>query len=124
MAAASVAGDVHLEPDACWARSTRISTTLWIWPLVAPLCQSSARERDQYQASPVSMVRASASAFMWATISSSPVSASVVTQVTRPSAPKRGVRRCLPRVRPCRRGGERMRRTHGKVSRERIDADT
>ena len=59
---------------------------------MAPLRQSSRRERDQYQASPVSMVLARASAFMWATMRTSPVSASVVTQVTSPSAPKRGMR--------------------------------
>src|SRR5215213_3215678 len=68
----------------------RASTTLWSWPLVKPLRQSSPRERDQYQASPVASVLASASAFMCATISTSPVSASAATAVTRPSGPKRG----------------------------------
>ena len=41
-----------------WSQSTRSSWTCWIWPLVAPLCQSSRRDRLQYQASPVAMVRA------------------------------------------------------------------
>ena len=50
------------------------------------LRQSALREREKYQASPLSTVRLSASAFMCATIRSSPLSASVATQVTRPSA--------------------------------------
>src|SRR5262245_8642098 len=49
------------------------------------------RDRLKYQASPVAMVRASASAFIWATISTSPVPASVVTQVTKPLASNLGV---------------------------------
>src|SRR6516162_4046561 len=68
----------------------RISTTRWTWPEVSPLRQSVWRERLKYQASPVSMVRASAAAFICATISTSPVCASVATQVTRPSASNLG----------------------------------
>ena len=30
---------------ASWSQSMRSSSTTWIWPLVAPLCQSSLRER-------------------------------------------------------------------------------
>src|SRR5262247_3200072 len=40
----------------------RISVTRWTWPDVSPLRHSVCRERLKYQASPVSMVRASASA--------------------------------------------------------------
>jgi hypothetical protein len=48
------------------------------------------RERLKYQASPVAIVRRSASSFMWATINTSPVAASVATQVTRPDASNLG----------------------------------
>ena len=54
---------------ASWSQSTRISTTRWVWPELSPFFQSALREREKYQASPVSMVRLSASAFMCATIS-------------------------------------------------------
>lgn len=60
-----------------WSQSTRISSTCWIWPLVAPLRQSSRRERDQYQASLASMVLFKASAFIHATMRTAPISTSV-----------------------------------------------
>src|SRR5215470_4629123 len=68
----------------------RISTTRWTWPEVSPLCQSAWRDRLKYQASPVSMVRASAAAFICATISTSPFAASVATQITNPFASNLG----------------------------------
>src|SRR5262245_14662014 len=70
----------------------RISMTRWVWPDSSPLRQSFRRERLKYQASPVAMVRASASAFICATMSSSPDCASVATQVTSPSASNFGVK--------------------------------
>src|SRR5580700_5709596 len=63
-----------------------------MWPDVSPFFQRAPRDRLKYQASPVAMVRASASAFMCATIRTSPEPASVATQVTRPSASNLGVR--------------------------------
>jgi len=48
------------------------------------------RERLKYQASPVAMVLRRASSFMWATISTSPVAASVATQVTSPATSNLG----------------------------------
>src|SRR5580704_13007001 len=69
----------------------RISTTRWVWPLVSPFFHSAWRERLKYHASPVAMVFASASAFMCATISTSPHAASVATQVTSPSASNFGL---------------------------------
>src|SRR3984885_9376526 len=69
----------------------RSSTTRWVWPEISPFFQSARRERLKYHASPVAMVFASASAFMCATISTSPETASVATQVTSPSASNFGV---------------------------------
>src|SRR5579862_1159003 len=69
----------------------RISMTRWVWPDVSPFFHSARRERLKYHASPVAMVFASASAFMCATISTSPETASVATQVTSPSASNFGV---------------------------------
>src|ERR1700685_363590 len=69
----------------------RISTTRWVWPQVSPFFHSARRERLKYHASPVAMVFASASAFMCATISTSPEATSVATQVTSPSASNFGV---------------------------------
>src|SRR5580658_2010400 len=69
----------------------RISTTRCVWPEVSPFRHSAPRERLKYQASPVAMVLASASAFICATMSTSPEPASVATQVTRPSASNFGV---------------------------------
>ena len=51
---------------------------------------SALRERLKYQASPLSMVVRSASSFMCATISTSPLAASVATQVTSPTASNLG----------------------------------
>src|SRR5262245_4064404 len=64
----------------------RISTTRWAWPEDSPLRQSVRRLRLKYQACPVAIVRRKASAFMWATINTSPDRASVATQMTSPSA--------------------------------------
>ena len=57
-------------------------------PEVSPLRHSSPRERLQKCTSPVSRVRASASAFMYASVSTSPVPASCITHGTRPSESK------------------------------------
>jgi hypothetical protein len=54
------------------------------------------RERLKYQASPLAMVLRSASSFMCATISTSPVAASVATQVTSPRV-EFGLEASLPR---------------------------
>src|SRR5580704_2676503 len=69
----------------------RSSTTRWVWPEDSPFFHSARRERLKYHASPVAMVFANASAFMCATISTSPETASVATQVTSPSASNFGV---------------------------------
>ena len=71
---------------ASWSQSTRISATASVLPLSSPLRHSFLRDRLQNQPCPVSMVRASASAFMWATISTSPLSASTAIATIRPSA--------------------------------------
>src|ERR1700755_3036986 len=68
----------------------RISTTRWVWPELSPLRHSALRERLKYHASPLAIVLRKASSFMWATISTSPVAASVATQVTRPEASNLG----------------------------------
>src|SRR5262249_24423996 len=70
----------------------RISMTRWTWPEVSPFFHSARRERLKYQASPVSIVFCSASAFMCATISTSPVATSVATQVISPSASNFGAK--------------------------------
>jgi hypothetical protein len=57
-------------------------------PLSSPFFHSSARERDQKWAKPVSSVRASASAFIHATISTAPVVASWATAGTSPRSSK------------------------------------
>ena len=57
---------------------------------VSPLRQSALRERLKYQASPLAIVLRRASSFMCATIRTSPVAASVATQVTRPDASNLG----------------------------------
>src|SRR5512147_1825372 len=62
-----------------------------VLPLSSPLRQRRFRDRDQNCASPVSIVRESASRFIWASISTSPVSAEVTTTATRPSASNVGV---------------------------------
>src|SRR5580704_8861878 len=69
----------------------RISTTRWLWPEVSPFFHSVLRVRLKYHASPVAMVLARACAFICATISTSPVAASVATAVTSPSASNFGV---------------------------------
>src|SRR5690606_8356652 len=61
------------------------------FPEVSPFFHRLRRERDQKCAMPLSSVSRSASAFMWATISSSPPVAAVTTAVISPSGPKRGV---------------------------------
>src|SRR4051794_36234206 len=71
---------------ASWSQSTRNSLTRCTCPELSPLRHSAPRERLKYQASPLAIVRRSASAFMCATIRTSPDVASVVTQVTSPSA--------------------------------------
>src|SRR5262245_21290277 len=70
----------------------RISTTRWTWPELSPFRHKARRERLKYQATPLAMVSRSASAFMCATISTSPELASVATQVTRPSASNLGAK--------------------------------
>src|SRR5262245_52629898 len=69
-----------------------MSMIRWTWPDVSPLCQSALRERDQYQASPVAMLRCSASAFICATMSTSDVRWSTTTAVINPLGSKRGSR--------------------------------
>src|SRR5262245_29505158 len=78
--------------SASWSQSMRISTTRCTCPDVSPWCERAPGERDQYQASPVSRLRVSASSFMWATISTSRDTTSMATTVTRPSGPNRGLR--------------------------------
>src|SRR5947208_7514818 len=75
---------------ASWSQSIRSSTTRWVWPDLSPLRHSASRERLKYQASPLSIVLRSASSFICATISTSPVAASVATQVTSPDASNLG----------------------------------
>src|SRR4051812_411728 len=58
------------------SQSSRSSSTASVLPDVAPLCQSSSRERLQNHASPVSRVRRSASSFIHASISTRPLVAS------------------------------------------------
>ena len=53
------------------SQSRRSSCTFCTWPLSSPLCQRRWRERLQYTASPSAAVRASASRFMKASISTS-----------------------------------------------------
>src|SRR5215217_4783440 len=65
------------------SQSKRSSLSRWTFPEVAPLCQSSSRERDQNQSSPVARVRSSASSFMYASVSTSPVRASWTMQGNR-----------------------------------------
>ena len=62
------------------SQSSRSSLSFWTFPEVAPLCQSSFRERDQNHISPVARVRSSASSFMYASVSTSPVRASWTMQ--------------------------------------------
>src|ERR1700722_16452105 len=69
----------------------RISTTRWVWPELSPFFHNALRERLKYQASPEAIVFAKASAFICATISTSPDTASVATQVTSPLASNFGV---------------------------------
>src|SRR5882724_4404911 len=64
--------------------------TRWVWPEVSPLRHNALRERLKYQASPLAMVLRRASSFICATISTSPVAASVATQVRRPDASNLG----------------------------------
>src|SRR5204862_8287024 len=63
----------------------------WVWPELSPLRQSALRERLKYQASPVAIVLRRASSFICATISTSPVAASVATEVTSPDASNLGL---------------------------------
>src|SRR6516165_2560406 len=70
----------------------RISTTRWAWPEDSPLRQSARRLRLKYHAWPVAIVWRKASAFMCATINTSPDRASVATQMTRPSASNFGAK--------------------------------
>ena len=62
------------------SQSSRSSLSFWTFPEVSPLCQSSFRERDQNHISPVARVRSSASSFMYASVSTSPVPASWTMQ--------------------------------------------
>src|SRR5687768_1929452 len=70
-------------PSPCWStrtsttspsQSARTSTTRWVLPEVSPLCQRSLRLRDQKTVSPDVRVSRSVSAFIHATMSTSPVS--------------------------------------------------
>ncbi len=91
MAAAAVAADAHPQQQGVLvAIDPHLDDGLDL-PAGGTLCQSSPRERDQYQASPVAIVFASASRFMWASIRISPVAASTARAVISPSAPKRGM---------------------------------
>src|SRR4051812_24817451 len=83
----------------------RISTTRWVCPELSPLRHSALRERLKYQASPLAMVLRSASSFMWATISTSPLATSVATQVKRPDASNLGWK-SSPSSRSCARSWE------------------
>src|SRR5664279_5734207 len=69
----------------------RISSTRWVCPELSPLRHSALRERLKYQASPLAIVLRSASSFMCATIRTSPLRASVATQVTSPDASNLGL---------------------------------
>src|SRR6476660_9969988 len=62
-----------------------------VLPLSSPLRQSRSRDRDQNCAFPVSIVLASASWFVCASISTCPVRAEVTTTGSRPSASNFGV---------------------------------
>src|SRR4051794_20892485 len=68
------------------SQSRRSALTACVWPEVAPLCHSSSRERDHRWSSPVSRVRAIASALAWASVRTSPDRQSWMTTGTRPSA--------------------------------------
>jgi hypothetical protein len=91
--AAGMAGSAHLldlDPDRVLvAIDAHLDDALG--PEVSPFRHSARRVRLKYHASPVAMVFASASAFMCATISTSPERASVATQVMSPSASNFGV---------------------------------
>jgi len=67
-----------------WSQSMRSSATRITLPDVSPFFHSRWREREKNQASPVSIVRSSASASICATISTSPLVRSVTTAVTSP----------------------------------------
>jgi hypothetical protein len=69
------------------SQSTAAPTTRWTFPLVAPLCQSSLRDREKNVASPVSKVFSSAARLCHASISTSPVAASWTIAGTRPRSP-------------------------------------
>src|SRR5258706_12834718 len=64
-----------------------------VLPLSSPFFQMRPRERVQKWASPVSTVRASASAFIQASIRTSPLLRSVTMAGSSPSAPNLGVKR-------------------------------
>ncbi len=84
--------------DLVWSPSVEemyprgISTSVNPLPDVSPLRHSAPRERDQKCACPVACVRSIASAFICATINSTPVSASVTIAVTSPAASNRGMK--------------------------------
>ena len=78
-----IAIDAHLDHALGRGRTSRLCAT------------SALRERLKYQASPLAIVLRSASSFMCATISTSPVAASVATQVTSPTASNLGWK-CQP----------------------------
>src|SRR5690606_11134009 len=66
------------------SQSMRSSTTESVLPLVSPFFHSACRDRDQKCTTPVSRVSRSASAFIHASMSTVPRSASCTTQGTRP----------------------------------------
>ena len=68
------------------SQSRRASTSRCVLPEVAPFRHSSRRERDQYTTSSLANVFSNASAFIHASMSTSPVSASCVTAGIRPSS--------------------------------------
>src|SRR3989454_6860381 len=79
------------------SQSSRSSRTFCTWPDASPLRHNRRRERDQYTASLVAAVCASASRFIHATVSTRPVLASCATAAIRPSpsrAPRRASRSC------------------------------
>ena len=86
------------------SQSAYTASTCWRWPEVSPFCHSARRDRDQKWVSPVARVRSTASAFIHATMRTSPVSASWTTAGTRPFASKRSASEAALTPRPPRGG--------------------
>src|SRR5579885_1329425 len=71
------------------SQSSRTETTRCVFPDVAPLCQSSERERDQNHVSPSASVRRRLSSFMYASVKTSRVRASCTIAGTSPRSSNR-----------------------------------